>query len=191
MNHVEVMKQALDALEYAHATCPYERARQDRATADLRKAIAQAEKAEPAAWAISYDGGKTPYSLWEGGDGALLDLEIKRMGGSAQKMALYTASPAAQPSQQEPDRLHLAAMDLARKQAGRINELEAEVERFRADAMNEKSARQSLEQQLAALEEAVKLLQSRNMGDRSREDAEALRWALAVRGLIGKNNETR
>lgn len=48
------------------------------------------------------------------------------------------------------DALHLAAMDLARKQAQRIAELEAEVERFRQHAMNEKAARQALEQQLEA-----------------------------------------
>jgi hypothetical protein len=40
-----------------------------------------------------------------------------------------------------------------------------------------------------ALEEAVRLLQSRDMGDCTREDAEALRCALAVRDLIRKNNE--
>ena len=39
----------------------------------------------------------------------------------------------------------------------------------------------------AALEEAVKLLQSRDMGDCSREDAEAQRCAQAVRGLIEKD----
>ena len=45
---------------------------------------------EPIAHAISYDG-KTPYSLWIAGDGALLDLEVKRQGGTTSKMALYTA----------------------------------------------------------------------------------------------------
>lgn len=39
-------------------------------------------------WAISYDG-KTPYQLWFAGDGDLLDLEVKRQGGTACKMALY------------------------------------------------------------------------------------------------------
>lgn len=48
---------------------------------------------EPVAWAISYDG-KTPYALWPEGDGALLDTEIKRLGGTARKMPLY-AAPAA------------------------------------------------------------------------------------------------
>lgn len=52
---------------------------------------------DPAAWAITYDG-RTPHTLWHEGDGPLLDLEIKRQGGSAQKMALYTAPhPARQP----------------------------------------------------------------------------------------------
>jgi hypothetical protein len=41
-------------------------------------------------WAISYDG-KTPYSLWHEGDGALLDLEVARQGGTTCKMPLYTA----------------------------------------------------------------------------------------------------
>jgi len=40
----------------------------------------------------------------------------------------------------------------------------------------------------AALEEAVRLLQSRDMGDCTREDAEALRCALAVRSLIEKKS---
>jgi hypothetical protein len=62
---------------------------------------------------------------------------------------LYATPQPAQ--QQEPDALHLAAMDLARKQAQRIAELEAEVERFRQHALNEKAARQALEQQPAAL----------------------------------------
>ena len=39
-------------------------------------------------WAISYDG-KTPHALWTEGEGDLLDLEVKRQGGTACKMALY------------------------------------------------------------------------------------------------------
>ena len=50
------------------------------------------EKVEPVAWAISYDG-ETPGSLWDAGDGALLDLEVKRQGGTTRKMALYAAAP--------------------------------------------------------------------------------------------------
>lgn len=42
----------------------------------------------PAGWAISYDG-KTPHALWTAGEGDLLDLEVKRQGGTARKMELY------------------------------------------------------------------------------------------------------
>ena len=38
----------------------------------------------PNGWAISYDG-KTPYAIWPEGDGALLDLEVKRQGGTCCK----------------------------------------------------------------------------------------------------------
>jgi hypothetical protein len=55
------------------------------------EAEAEAKPAdEPVAWAISYDG-KTPYALWDYGEGALLDLEVKRLGGTASKMPLYAA----------------------------------------------------------------------------------------------------
>ena len=39
-------------------------------------------------WAISYDG-KNPHALWTEGEGDLLDLEVKRQGGTACKMQLY------------------------------------------------------------------------------------------------------
>lgn len=39
-------------------------------------------------WAISYDG-KNPHALWTAGEGDLLDLEVKRQGGTACKMELY------------------------------------------------------------------------------------------------------
>ena len=39
-------------------------------------------------WAISYDG-KIPHALWTEGEGDLLDLEVKRQGGTACKMELY------------------------------------------------------------------------------------------------------
>jgi hypothetical protein len=45
-------------------------------------------KMVPAGWAISYDG-KTPHALWTAGEGDLLDLEVKRQGGTACKMELY------------------------------------------------------------------------------------------------------
>ena len=51
--------------------------------------LAEIEKAEPVIWAISYDG-VTPYTLWHEGDGPLLDCEVKRQGGTTQKMPLYT-----------------------------------------------------------------------------------------------------
>lgn len=52
------------------------------------EAIDAATEMVPVGWAISYDG-KTPYALWAEGDGALLDLEVKRQGGTACKMGLY------------------------------------------------------------------------------------------------------
>ena len=39
-------------------------------------------------WAISHDG-KTPHALWTEGEGDLLDLEVKRQGGTACKMELF------------------------------------------------------------------------------------------------------
>lgn len=50
----------------------------------------------PVGWAISYDG-ETPHALWTEGEGDLLDLEVKRQGGTAYKMELYAA-----PSRQLP-----------------------------------------------------------------------------------------
>jgi hypothetical protein len=61
--------------------------------------------AEPVAWAISYDG-KTPYSLYEYGDCALLDLEVKRIGGTACKMPLYLHPPRRE-SESEPVAWHI------------------------------------------------------------------------------------
>ena len=55
----------------------------------LRAQLAEIEKREPVAWAISYDG-VTPYTLWCVGDGALLDCEVKRQGGTTRKMPLFT-----------------------------------------------------------------------------------------------------
>ena len=63
----------------------------------------EAEKQEPVAWAITYDG-KTPHVMWPFGN-AGIDAEIKRIGGSASKMALYL-SP-----QQEIDRLDSERLD--------------------------------------------------------------------------------
>jgi hypothetical protein len=47
----------------------------------------------PNGWAISYDG-KTPYAIWPEGDGPLLDLEVKRQGGTCCKLPIYTTPPA-------------------------------------------------------------------------------------------------
>jgi hypothetical protein len=49
MKLIEAAKRALEALEYAHATCKYENERQSKSIADLREAIAEAEKTEPVA----------------------------------------------------------------------------------------------------------------------------------------------
>jgi hypothetical protein len=57
---------------------------------------------EPDGWAISYDG-KTPYAIWPEGDGPLLNLEVKRQGGTCCKLPLYTTPPA-QPA--VPDSIH-------------------------------------------------------------------------------------
>jgi hypothetical protein len=263
MNHVDVMKRALEALEYkARIYREYDPEdgppeKMTDAIIDLSEAIAHAEKQEPVA--VVGDGFQLLWARHDWSRGI-------KVGDK-----LYAAPPAAQPvsqshndlaykeavslatalfkkhfaheedyasgkiawglcdttagvisqidnmvsglvrpaAQQETDSLHLAAMDLARKQADRIAELEAElfagmfvgmldanastmnyievnfdtphgpivvtvmrpdgktphqlqmdaeqrvsdleseVARFRADAMNEKSARQSLEQQLA------------------------------------------
>ena len=62
-----------------------------KAIAALKQAVEQPEP-EPVAWAISYDG-ETPYALWDGGDCALLDIEVKRHGGKTRKMPLYTSPP--------------------------------------------------------------------------------------------------
>ena len=141
MNHVDVMKQALDAHEHALGfTGSREIDAMLRASSSsLREAIAQAEKVDPVAWRYIDANGSYRYR----GYVPNFDRDYPLL----KPKALY-AAPAAQ---QEPDSLHLAAMDLVRKQADRTAELEAEVERFRADAMNERAARQALERQLAAL----------------------------------------
>lgn len=45
---------------------------------------------EPCHMSISYDG-KTPYSFYFQEDCELLDMEVSRLGGTASKLALYTA----------------------------------------------------------------------------------------------------
>ena len=88
----EAMKLALEVLEYPGPS--WLEARQPAITA-LRQALEQPEP-EPVAWAISYDG-ETPYALWDGGDCALLDIEVKRHGGKTRKMPLYTSPPKREP----------------------------------------------------------------------------------------------
>ena len=61
---------------------------------ELRAQLAEIENVEPVIWAISYDG-VTPYTLWHEGDGPLLDCEVKRQGGTTQKMPLYTSRTSA------------------------------------------------------------------------------------------------
>ena len=58
----------------------------------LRAQLAEIENVEPVIWAISYDG-VTPYTLWHEGNGPLLDYEVKRQGGTTQKMPLYNTRP--------------------------------------------------------------------------------------------------
>ena len=59
----------------------------------LQSALEAQPQQEPVAWAISYDG-ETPYAIWPDGDGALLDLEVKRQGGTTCKLPLYISAPA-------------------------------------------------------------------------------------------------
>lgn len=68
-------------------------------------------KQEPVTWAIGY-GGK-PLYLWTGGDGALLDLEVKRQGGDCQKMALYLAPQPSEPAQNHAEQ-HLGMVEPVR-----------------------------------------------------------------------------
>jgi hypothetical protein len=53
MSLIEAAKKALEALEYAHATCKYENERQSKAIAGLREAIEEAEKVEPIGYIAS------------------------------------------------------------------------------------------------------------------------------------------
>ena len=71
-----------------------------RGSTNVYLATPPAAQHEPNGWAISYDG-KTPYAIWPEGDGPLLDLEVKRQGGTCCKLPIYTTPPA-QPAVQEP-----------------------------------------------------------------------------------------
>ena len=90
----EAMKLALEALEGIHPgnMTPMAEEYWNKAITALQEALAQPQQ-EPVAWAISYDG-ETPYAIWPDGDGALLDLEVKRQGGTTCKLPLYISAPA-------------------------------------------------------------------------------------------------
>jgi hypothetical protein len=94
---------ACDTSVYTNDYCGLEVSKHDAtqvtaAIEALREALEAkpAPTVEPLTCAISYDG-KTPYALWDYGDGALLDLEVKRLGGTWSKMALYAAPEARKP----------------------------------------------------------------------------------------------
>ena len=93
----EAMKLALEALEGIHPgnMTPMAEEYWNTSITVLREALAHPQQ-EPAAWAISYDG-ETPYAIWPDGDGALLDIEVKRQGGTTCKLPLYTSPPARKP----------------------------------------------------------------------------------------------
>jgi hypothetical protein len=95
----------------------------------LREALeAKPAPAEPVAWAISYDG-KTPYALWDYGNGALLDLEVKRLGGTWSKMPLY-AAPAAPAPRNTDTHDHLSimiGMVLGARQRGKMEYMDGSV----------------------------------------------------------------
>ena len=95
-----LLQQVLDALVIGKQYAKHLMLNQDRFDKSItivQEALAAPQPAEPAARAISYDG-QTPYRLWHEGDGPLLDLEIRRIGGTAKKLAIYTDAPPAQPA---------------------------------------------------------------------------------------------
>ena len=96
-------KEALDlALEALESERPYlgpMPSKTVKAITAIKQALAA--QPEPNGWAISYDG-KTPYAIWPEGDGPLLDLEVKRQGGTCCKLQIYTTPPAQPAPVQEP-----------------------------------------------------------------------------------------
>lgn len=110
----QAMKLALEALEpvstYGRVgSRDVDTAKSQQAITALQKALAEQQQ-EPVAWAISYDG-KTPYAIWSDGDGALLDLEVKRQGGTTCKLPLYTSPPARKPLTDEEIRAIVRKVD--------------------------------------------------------------------------------
>ena len=84
-SQAERIKELIDSVNFKHSKITELENERDT----LRAHLAEIEKAEPVIWAISYDG-VTPYTLWHEGDGPLLDGEVKRQGGTTQKLALFT-----------------------------------------------------------------------------------------------------
>ena len=91
MRQAECIKELIDSVNFKHSKITELENERDT----LRAHLAEIEKAEPVIWAISYDG-VTPYTLWHEGDGPLLDCEVKRQGGTTQKMPLFTRPMPAQ-----------------------------------------------------------------------------------------------
>ena len=80
--HARGAQQAPDALHLA--AMDLARKQSDR-IAGLESTAAEFKSV---GWAISYDG-QTPYCMWYEGDGDLLDLEVRRIGGTACKIELF------------------------------------------------------------------------------------------------------
>jgi hypothetical protein len=67
MNHIEAMKQALEALEHSHAREPIWKLPIKEAITSLRQAIAEAEKQEPVAYPEGDVVGPCVCGSWPGG----------------------------------------------------------------------------------------------------------------------------
>jgi hypothetical protein len=78
----------------------------------------------PNGWAISYDG-KTPYAIWPEGDGPLLDLEVKRQGGTCCKLPIYTTPPAAQ-QEHEPENEPYVSLASVQEPVGYVDVVDGE-----------------------------------------------------------------
>ena len=91
----------LEAIVYAadDLGADEDRAKMQEAMTVIKQA--RSAQPEPNGWAISYDG-KTPYAIWPEGDGPLLDLEVKRQGGTCCKLPIYTTPPVQPAPVQEP-----------------------------------------------------------------------------------------
>ena len=74
MNTIDVMKQALEALETYDKTGYWNTELLDSAITALKQTIEQMEKAEPVAW-MAYDGSALHFSNWNDADTPLFDLK--------------------------------------------------------------------------------------------------------------------